>query len=336
MFHLILLLLLGQAPAFPFDAAAAQRYQQQYAEEAGLPLELKNSAGMAFILVPPGEFLMGSPAEEPGHRESAYDESQHPVRLSRAFYLARHETTVGQFRRFVEATGYRTDGQRNGGGHAHDERAVWKHREGVSWLKPGYAGPFELADRHPVVHVSHTDALAYCRWLQAMSPASLPPSAKVSPKYDLPTEAQWEWACRAGSDSRYWWGDEDDTSGKRLNVGDRTLKGVHPEWPRSILPMEDGHAFAAPVGSYQPNAFGLYDMLGNVWEFCSTRHGTFPRELSIDPGDLDPQRGFAVRGGGWSNQAVDARCATRNADPPHFCHSNLGFRVAIQLPATAD
>jgi formylglycine-generating enzyme required for sulfatase activity len=95
--------------------------------------------------------------------------------------------------------------------------------------------------------------------------------------------------------------------------------------------MDDGHAFLAPVGSYRPNAFGLHDMLGNVWEFCTTRYGPYPKGTVVDPGDGDPKRGFAVRGGGWSNIAADVRCASRNADPPHFGHSNLGFRVAIPV-----
>jgi sulfatase modifying factor 1 len=107
---------------------------------------------------------------------------------------------------------------------------------------------------------------------------------------------------------------------------------VHPGWPRTVMPMNDGHAFLAPTGSYRANAFGLYDMLGNVWEFCSTRAGRYPARPVTDPGDADARRGFAVRGGGWSNSAADVRCATRNADPPHFGHSNLGFRVAVQLP----
>src|SRR5262249_21124522 len=178
------------------------------------------------------------------------------------------------------------------------------------------------------VHVSHSDAVALCRWLQTQGGL-----AERHVHYALPTEAQWEWACRAGSGGRFWWGDDEDTSGKRANVGDRTLKRVHPHWPRRIMAMDDGHAFAAPVGSYQGNAWGLHDMLGNVWEFCSTRAGTYPRKATLDPGDLDPKRGFGVRGGGWSNEPHDCRCAARNADPPTFCHSNLGFRVALLLPA---
>ncbi len=95
--------------------------------------------------------------------------------------------------------------------------------------------------------------------------------------------------------------------------------------------VTDGFAFPAPVASYQCNAFGIHDMLGNVWEFCSARAGAYSTEHAVDPGDLSDKRGFAVRGGGWSNEDHDVPCATRNADPPHFCHSNLGFRVALVI-----
>jgi formylglycine-generating enzyme required for sulfatase activity len=334
------------APKFPFDAKAARDYQQAYSKWSGLPLEFTDHAGIKFVLCPPGEYLMGSPKDEPGHGQSEYDETQHPVRLTRPFYLSKHETTVGQFRDFVEATKYVTDGERTGGGHAHDEKAVWEHRKGTNWMKPGYAGPFELRDDQPVVHVSHTDANAYCKWLQAgaeklhesneaeaKSGEARRPLGMGIPSYSLPTEAQWEWACRAGAGGSYTWGDKPDETGKRINAGDKTLKRVHPQWPREVMPMDDGFGFVAPVGSYKANAFGLHDMLGNVWEFCSTRYGTFPAELITDPGDRSTDRGFAVRGGGWSNLPRDVRCASRNADPPHFCHSNLGFRVALQLGA---
>ena len=96
--------------------------------------------------VPAGTFVMGSPKEEPGHGAGGYDETPHEVTLSRPFYLAKHEVKVGRFRRFVEATKHVTDGDRSGGGHAHDEKAVWKHRPGTNWRKPGYAGKFELKD----------------------------------------------------------------------------------------------------------------------------------------------------------------------------------------------
>src|SRR5262249_30337137 len=159
-----------------------------------------------------------------------------------------HETTVGQFRRFVTETKYVTDIEKKGGGNAHDAKAEWKHRPGTNWLKPGFAGPFELKDEHPVVHISHTDSRRFCHWLQQRTGLD-------GLNFDLPTEAQWEWACRAGSAARYWWGPDEDTTGKVANVGDRRLKAVHPDWPRTIMAMDDGHAFLAPVGSYRPNGF---------------------------------------------------------------------------------
>jgi len=314
----------AEAPPFPFSREDARRYQESYADWSGLPVEWTNELGMTFVLVPPGSFLMGSPTEESGRKP---DETLHKVTLTKPFYLSRYETSVGQFRCFVEAEKYVTDGEKNGGGHAHDEQAEWKHRDGTSWRKPGYAAVFEMREEHPVVHVSHTDSRNFCRWLAKQAAIGLPRPMI----YDLPTEAQWEWACRAGSDTRFWWGADDDHSGKVANVGDQALKRTHPQWPRAIMPMDDGHAFPAPVGSYQANGFGLHDMLGNVWEFCATRAGPYPRGPVFDPYDDDPERGFAVRGGGWSNIPDDARCATRNADPPHFCHSNLGFRVALVL-----
>ncbi|MCE9530742.1 MAG: formylglycine-generating enzyme family protein [Planctomycetes bacterium] len=312
-------------PKFPFTADAARKYQRDYAAWLGLPVEWKDELGFTFVLIPPGEFRIGSTKDEPGHSVSGYDETPQQVTLTKPFYLAKHETSVGQFRQFVKANEYRTDIEKTGGGNAHDDKAVWKHRPGTTWLKPGFAGPFELKEEHPVVHVSHTDSRAFCAWLQK----------NVKTKgvvIELPTEAQWEWACRAGSGERYWWGKDEDTTGKVANVGERSLKKVQPDWPRTVMNMDDGHAFLAPVGSYQANAFGLHDMLGNVWEFCSTHYGLYPKEPATDPGDLDPKRGFAVRGGGWSNIAADVRCGSRNADPPHFGHSNLGFRVAILLP----
>jgi formylglycine-generating enzyme required for sulfatase activity len=319
-----------QTPKFPFNAATARKYQEEYAQWLGVPLEFTNRFGITFRLVPPGTFMMGSPDTEAG-RSKEYDETLHQVTLTRPFYLSKHETTVGQFRRFVDLGSwtpgalYETDIEKAGGGNAHDEKAVWKHRPGAQWRKPGFAGAFELKDEHPVVHVSWTDAKEFCTWLNKQNTTSL--------AYDLPTEAQWEWACRAGSGDRFWWGPDEDTTGKVANVGDRSLKKMHPEWPRTIMAMDDGHAFLAPVGSYRANGFGLCDMLGNVWEFCSTHYGPYPKEPVTDPGDGDPKRGYAVRGGGWSNEAKDARCASRNADPPHFGHSNLGFRVALILPA---
>src|SRR5262249_37194638 len=143
---------------------------------------------------------------------------------------------------------------------------------------------------------------------------------------DLPTEAEWEWACRAGSGDRFWWGPDEDTTGKVANVGDKSLKKVHPDWPRTIMPMDDGHAFLAPVGSYRPNGFGRPEVLGNVGEFCPTRYAKYRKKPRPAPRAGEARRGSAGRGGGGPNTADVCRCPGRTADPPHFGHSNLGFR----------
>jgi len=312
-------------PAFPFDAATARKYQQDYAAGRKLPVAAKNDLAMTFVLVPPGKFEMGSPDDEPGHKP---DESLHTVTLTDGFYLGNCEVTVGQFAAFVKATSYKTDVEKSGGGNAHTPEAVWDHHPGTWWRKPGYFLPVEQQDSHPVVHVSHTDALAFCKWLSETH-GKLDNVGQV--RYALPTESQWEWACRAGSNKRFWWGDDEDVSGKVANVGDESMKAANPRWPRKMMAMNDGAPFVRAVGSYQPNPFGLHDMIGNVWEFCGSRHGAYPKEPTSDPGDLGKQESYDVRGGGWSNEPADCRCAARNADPPHFGHSNLGFRVMAVL-----
>jgi formylglycine-generating enzyme required for sulfatase activity len=308
-------------PRFPFESNEARKHQGDYAAWRKLPTTVANRSEMTFVLVPPGTFQMGSPETEPGHKG---DERLHAVTISTGYYLGQHEVTVGQFAAFVKAADYKTDIEKNGGGHAHSPEAVWEHHPGTSWRKPGYFLPVKQEDNHPVVHVSHTDAVAYCKWLTEVD-TELKGVGKV--KYVLPSEAQWEWACRAGSNKRFWWGDDEDTSGKVANVGDQSMKDANPRWPRKIMAMNDGAPFVRAVGSYQANAFGMHDMLGNVWEFCGSRHGAYPKEPTIDPGDLGTQESYSVRGGGWSNEPADCRCAARNSDPPHFGHSNLGFRV---------
>ena len=157
-------------------ATTAHDYQAAYARWAGLPVRVTNGDGITLVLVPPGTFRMGSPAQEKGRSK---DEEAFTATITRPFYLGKHELTVGQFRRFVERTSHVTDGERNGGGNAHDEKAVWKHRPGTSWKKPGFAGPYKMRDDHPVVHVSHDDATAYCRWATIRGGSRL--------RYALPT-----------------------------------------------------------------------------------------------------------------------------------------------------
>ena len=127
-----------------------------------------------------------------------------------------------------------------------------------SWRNAG----FEQTDEHPVVNVSWNDAVAFCKWL----------SRKEGKTYRLPTEAEWEYACRAGTTTRYYSGDDPETLAKVGNVADATAKAKFANWKYTIK-ASDGYVFTAPVGQFTPNAFGLYDMHGNAWQWCADRYG---------------------------------------------------------------
>ena len=130
--------------------------------------------------------------------------------------------------------------------------------EKYSWRNTG----FEQTDEHPVVNVSWNDAVAFCKWL----------SKKEGKTYRLPTEAEWEYACRAGTTTRYYSGDDPETLAKVGNVADAALKAKFPDWKYTIK-ASDGYVFTAPVGKFKPNAFGLYDMHGNAWQWCADWYG---------------------------------------------------------------
>ncbi|MDA0335612.1 MAG: formylglycine-generating enzyme family protein, partial [bacterium] len=154
--------------------------------------EVRNRLGMRLTWVPPGVFWMGSPEGEPGREDQ---ERRHEVELTHGFHLGVHEVTVGQFRQFVAASGYRTDAERDGKGSygANVATATIELDGACTWATPG----FEQSDDHPVVHVSWHDTQAFCRWLHDHE----------GQPYRLPTEAQWEYACRAGASMAYAYGD---------------------------------------------------------------------------------------------------------------------------------
>jgi len=292
-----------------------------------LTLDLGGGVKMQFLLIPAGEFIMGSklsPSEVVGKYGGVekYYKDEHPrhrVKLTKPFYMGKHEVTVGQFRRFVESTGYATDAEKGGqdfedgkkGGRAWGAKG-WEWNEDVSWRKPG----FEQTDAHPVVLVSWNDATAFCKWV----------SRKEGRTYGLPTEAQWEYACRAGSSTAYWWGDEMDDTGKVANVADS------PRWNAAegykAMRMDDGFKYTAPAGHYRANAFGLYDMIGNVWEWCSDWKGDYEAGSQVDP--VGPSTGSArvLRGGSWGDAAGNCRCAFRCWVRPADRNSYGGFRVS--------
>jgi formylglycine-generating enzyme required for sulfatase activity len=242
----------------------------------------------------------------------------HRVRITKPFYLGAYEVTVSQFGKFVSDSGYKTDAERNKvfeGAFGFDA-ATGKFRlsKDYSWHQVG----FPQGDDHPVVNVSHNDAVAFCAWL----------SRKEGQTYRLPTEAEWEYACRAGTTTRYYHGDDPEGLSDVGNVADGTLK-----WKlsyRGTITGRDGYVFTAPVGKYKANGFGLYDMHGNVREWCADWYDAKYYEASPEDDPSGPAGGSVrvFRGGGWYCGAGGCLAAYRDWFVPSARGYCLGFRLA--------
>jgi formylglycine-generating enzyme required for sulfatase activity len=229
---------------------------------------------MQLVYIPAGKFTMGSPADEPGRQ--ADEGPTHLVVLTKPFYIGMHEVTVGQYRTFVKEADYKNDG---------------------SWENPG----FPQTDKHAVVNVSWIDAMAFCDWL----------GKKEREKYSLPTEAQWEYCCRAGTTTTWPFGDE--RLGDYIWYGPNSGNGTNP------------------VGLRRPNAWGIHDMLGNAAEWTldwyeKDYYRNSPRE---DPTGAPRTGAYAARGGCWyHNNIKDCRPAYRGGSwAPQSRNKGIGFRV---------
>jgi formylglycine-generating enzyme required for sulfatase activity len=281
-------------------------------------------------LMPAGEFMMGSDDTDPDARDDEVvikdgKKQKHRVRITRPFYLGVTEVTRGQFRAFVDDAAYKTEAEKDGqGGYGWDEGTM-KFREDpkFTWLNPG----FEQTDGHPVVNVSWNDAAAFCEWLKS----------KEGQAFRLPTEAEWEYACRAGTTTRYASGDDPETLALVGNVADATAKDKHPAW--STILAKDGSVYTAPVGRFHANAFGLYDMHGNVWEWCLDFYDAEFYQASAveDPVCSARATGRVYRGGIWGRFPAAAlgvsvprlcRSAKRGGSAPGNLFCFMGFRVA--------
>ena len=281
--------------------------------------EITNSIGLRFAFIPPGKFLMGSPESEPDRERQ---ETRHAVELTRGFYLGRHEITVGQFREFVRAENFRTAAESDGKGAygVNEAGRIEQMRPHFTWANPG----FPQGDDHPVVNVSWHDAKAFCRWL----------SNRENRAYRLPTEAEWEYACRAGTTTAYWNGNDPEGLASAGNGSDATARERYPGWSIGIK-AKDGHIFTAPVGSFARNGFGLHDMHGNVWEWCEDWYvpDSYPTEKQTDPAGPATGTAKVQRGGGWSSDARRCRSAARvGRDPSAYRGCYLGFRVVLAAP----
>lgn len=268
----------------------------------------------------------------------------HRVRISRPFKLGKTEVTVGQFRRFVEATGYVTDAEKSGGawGFFPEEKdAVDRFHvdEAITWKQPG----FPQTEDHPVVCVSHRDAQAFCAWL----------TRTTGDRWRLPTEAEWEYACRAGSSDWYCWGTDPDTAYSHANVADGALESAHSRttsYQRAVKLANDegdGVVYTAVVARFQPNRWGLHDMHGNVWEWCQDRFQEDIYERLLDGVSRQDRNEFVVsdpqgpetteqhkygdwrviRGGSWFTAPAMTRCSVRGFAEASDATCYTGFRV---------
>ena len=288
--------------------------------------EWTNTIGMKLVRIEPGEFLMGTTREQvdrlmqlfPNSKRENFDneQPQHPVKISRPFYLGIHEVTVGQFKRFVESTSYQTEAEKDGKGSFVRNHAAkgWRLDPSVNWRNPS----FSQTDDHPVLCVSRNDALAFCEWL----------GQQESRTYRLPTEAEWEFACRAGATTLYPETDDPESLVNVANVADATLKRKFPA--HDCIKGDDGYLYTAPVGSLAPNRWGFYDMIGNVTEWCADWYDEkyyASSPLADPPGGTNASHSV-VRGGNWYYEPRHCRPAERYKHAPKDRGYNLGFRVA--------
>jgi formylglycine-generating enzyme required for sulfatase activity len=283
------------------------------ASPAAEPETITNGIGMKLTLVPAGEFMMGSPQEEVGNwNDSVKQHGQglnidnegplHRVRITRPFYLGVYHVTVGQFRKFVTGAGYQTDaekGEHQGALGMDPTTGRFEFKAEYSWRNPG----FKQSDEDPVVCVSRNDAAALAKWL----------SRKEGKSYQLPTEAQWEYACRAGTTTRYSFGNE------------VAALGDYAWWSGN----SDRRTHAA--GGKRPNGFGLYDMQGNACQWCADWYDEHYYEESPVDDPKGPNLGAwrVARGGSFSAPPIVLRSASRLFSPSgRSC--NFGFRVACE------
>ncbi len=263
-----------------------------------------------YVALPGGCFQMGSPKQERG-RDS--DEKLHKVCVN-SFFMASKEVTVGEFRRFVKATGYRTDAERKhkkSGCYSFNQTSKqWNWQQNIFWDHTGY----QQNDSNPVTCVSWNDTQAYIKWFNRGKRGH----------YRLPTEAEWEYAARGGSSKPFFWLDNKMASACQYgNVADKGHR-----WQRSFG-CNDGYRYTAPVGHYQPNPFGLYDMLGNVSEWtCSKASRSYSgNETQCLRNTQSKYTLIQYRGGSFYDIPKWLRVANRNKLEPWERNYFLGFRL---------
>ncbi len=317
----------------PFSAEQARAFQQQWADYVGKPLVYTNSIGMKLVLLPPGEFVMGfsvnreyqqlrrtllrskslidrNPADHGGLQEEM---PAHRVRLTKPFYMGCFEVTFEQFRQFADETGYQTDAER---GLVYGK--PYKGKQPIrTFRKPVYpdrsADAQQPRENDPVMHLDWNDCRAFCEWLSKKE-------ADKGFEYALPTSAQWEYACRAGTTTTWHFGNDD--------AFDKVASKYELISWREKSP--------SVVGQRKPNPFGLYDMHGNVSEWCQD---WYDDDYYRESPRIDPQgptssslgRPRVVRGGSFADLASSCRSAFRHTCTETSKSVRIGFRVVREI-----
>jgi sulfatase modifying factor 1 len=271
-----------------------------------------------FVLIHGGEFMMGSPENEVGHQP---DETQHKVKLT-DFYMGKYEVTVAEFRKFMEESDYKkTDAEKANWSFVYTgDDNFFEEKKGVNCrhdVRGKERTPME--ENHPVIHVSWNDAVAYCKWL----------SKTTGQTYRLPTEAEWEYACRAGAPTP-----TPFATGNNLTTDQANYNGNKP-YSNNAKGIYRKNTVS--VDSFDPNAWGLYNMHGNVWEWCSDQYdgggayyeGCKAGGVPLNP--VGPKNGSyrVLRGGSWDSDAGDCRSARRSYSTPGGRDFNVGFRLVF-------
>jgi len=281
--------------------------QVEAAQKLGVPVAFENSLGMRFVLIPAGKFLMGSrdTATEVASRCAmpnanagwfADEHPRHEVTLGSAFYLAIHEVTQAAYEALTTPKNA-------------------SNKQTVKQISDNYPDGF-TGENHPVVKVPWNEADRFCKALSAQAD-------EKGREYAMPTEAQWEYACRAGTTTPFSFGETLTTDQANYNGGYTYADGRKGEY----------RAKPVPVGSFAPNAWGLYDMHGNVSELCADRYGPYGSAAASDPQGGSANSGpHIVRGGSWRSYPGACRSACRLGEGDGF---NIGFRVRCAVPTKA-
>ncbi|MHC4544350.1 MAG: formylglycine-generating enzyme family protein, partial [Planctomycetota bacterium] len=290
-------------PDWPFNAAEAKRRQAALAQ-THRTIDLGNGIKLEMVFVPDGQFVMGDLS---GYRD---ERPMTAVTIERPFWIGKFEITNEQYARFDPS---------------HDSK--YEHKG--SWMFEEWDLGWDMNHpKQPVVRISWKEAKAFCRWL----------SDKIEQKVSLPTEAQWEWACRAGTDTPLYYGDIDTDFSEFGNMADFTIRDlvydVRDQYPPDLVPREarynDKKLVTANVGSYKPNAWGLHDMHGNAWEWTRLTYRPYPYRPDDGRNDIGNIGRKVVRGGSWYDRPKRCRSAFRLSYPAWQKVYNVGFRIVVE------